>query len=156
MDSRTGGVGRGKAGIERLVDAAGDRHDGRKVSRGARALEGRGSGADDDALKRVALGHHETAEALAVLVLHGQHPLEVPADFVEEIRRRVRRLGNVERHVTNPLAKQLVGPEQCARGDSRIDDARTSYGMIELLASSFQPPESRIASRESRLYTMRR
>jgi hypothetical protein len=122
-------VARGKRGVVRVIDARGDGRDGGEIGGGTGALERRRAGADHVAHGLVRLRHDEAREALAGLfvenaairLLHRQHPLEIPADFVEHVRRLVLRLGEIERDVETP-AVNLPHPQQRPGGDAGIDD----------------------------------
>ena len=115
--------------VELAIHAAGDGHDGREVGRRARALERRAPGPDDVAQAAIVFfRHHERAEPLArelgehapVGVLHREHPLEVPPNLVEHVRRRVGRLRDVEIERAQHLRVPLEGPQQLARADAGV------------------------------------
>src|SRR5580700_567109 len=117
------------SGIEALVGPRGDGHHGREIARGAGTLIRILPRADDVADERVFLRQDKIAEALAgllvpdtaVVVLHREHPVQVPADFVEDVGRAVAGFRDVELHLLKAVAEQFPSPEQRAGGDAGVD-----------------------------------
>ncbi len=110
--------------------AGGDGHDSGEVGGGAGVLVGCGAGADDFAGHGVILRHDEAAEGEAGLlvpdaavggVLHGEHPIEVPLDFGEEVGEAAARLGDVEGEGVEGVREELPGPEEGGGGDAGVD-----------------------------------
>ena len=95
-----GGLGArtGEGAVVGAVDVGGEGHHGGKVPGGFDAL------ADYKALRGRLFGHDHAGELLGselvenatVGILHGGHPIEVPADFVKDVRHVVAAFGNVQ------------------------------------------------------------
>ena len=104
-----------------------------KVRRRAGVLVRFHSCSDDVADRGVRFGRDKCGESLAgllvpdaaIAVLHREHPVEVPFDFVENIRHRILRFGYVEREAPDARAEQLPGPEERAARDRRVHDIST-------------------------------
>src|SRR5215475_12546404 len=56
-----------------------------------------------------------------VVILHLQHPFDLPAGLVEDVGRAIAAFGKVEADGPELLAKHLPGPQQGAGRDSGID-----------------------------------
>src|SRR5215469_1791998 len=77
----------------------------------------------------VILRHHESGKMDAgllvpdapVVILHLQHPFDVPADLIEDVGRTIAAFGKVEADGLELLTKHLPGPQQRAGRDSGID-----------------------------------
>ena len=99
--------------LEGLVDARSDGQHGGEIAGGARTLVRLLAGAYHVADQVIPLRHDEAAEFLAgllvpdtaVVVLHGEHPIEIPLDLVEDIRRAIAGFGDVQAEVLH-----VVGP----------------------------------------------
>ena len=121
---------RGEGCIVCAVAARRNRHDRRKAGGGAGALVRDRTGADDVAGERVLLGHHEAAELFArllvpdsaVLVLQGEHPFKVPANFRQIIGELSSRFRDTQGEGTQDTRVKLPRPQEGSRGDGAIDD----------------------------------
>ena len=119
----------GKLRIVGFVDPRGNRCHCGKISGGTGALVRRRAGANDLAGQSVLVGSDEARKVGAGLlmpgatigVLHFEHPLKVPADFIEDVGSAVAGLRNLELNRLEPGPVDLPSPQQRPRGDSGVD-----------------------------------
>ncbi|OPZ66531.1 MAG: hypothetical protein BWY82_02987 [Verrucomicrobia bacterium ADurb.Bin474] len=118
-------AGVGICRIEWFPNAAGHRHDGREVVCGRSGLHHHVAWVTQKVGKNGRFeseGRELVIDPSVCRILHGEHPIEVPLDFIQEVWDVVPAFGDVKIQSVEVFGKHPVGQQECVGRNPGIDD----------------------------------